>query len=74
MQLGLAPAIKAVSDIPVFCSFQGEDTFLESNRTISEPSLGVMRTASSILNASLPSERFSNTWQKDSKLGKKGFL
>ena len=30
MQVGLAPAIKQRRDIPVFCSLQGEDTFLES--------------------------------------------
>ncbi len=30
MQVGLAPAIKARSDIPIYCSFQGEDTFLDS--------------------------------------------
>ena len=30
MQVGLAPAIKAQADIPIYCSFQGEDTFLDS--------------------------------------------
>jgi glycosyltransferase involved in cell wall biosynthesis len=30
MQVALAPAIKRHKDIPVFCSLQGEDTFLES--------------------------------------------
>jgi glycosyltransferase involved in cell wall biosynthesis len=30
MQVGLAPAIKQRRDIPVFCSLQGEDAFLES--------------------------------------------
>ena len=60
MQLGLAPAIKAVSDIPVFCSFQGEDTFLES---LIEPYQSqvweVMRTASSHIARFLaPSEAF----------------
>ena len=60
MQLGLAPAIKAVSDIPVFCSFQGEDTFLES---LIEPYQSqvweVMHTASSHIERFLaPSEAF----------------
>ena len=30
MQVGLAPAIKNRSNIPVYCSLQGEDTFLDS--------------------------------------------
>jgi len=30
MQVGLAPAIKARADIPIYCSLQGEDTFLDS--------------------------------------------
>jgi glycosyltransferase involved in cell wall biosynthesis len=30
MQVALAPAIKRRKDIPIFCSLQGEDTFLES--------------------------------------------
>ena len=60
MQLGLAPAIKAVSNIPVFCSFQGEDTFLES---LIEPYQSqvweVMRTASAHIARFLaPSEAF----------------
>ena len=30
MQVGLASAIKSKADIPIFCSLQGEDTFLDS--------------------------------------------
>ena len=30
MQVGLAPAIKNKADIPIYCSLQGEDTFLDS--------------------------------------------
>lgn len=30
MQVSLAPAIRRIANIPIYCSFQGEDTFLES--------------------------------------------
>ena len=71
MQLGLAPAIKAVSDIPVFCSFQGEDTFLES---LIEPYQSqvweVMRTASSHIERFLaPSEAFFKYMAERLKIG-----
>ena len=72
MQVALAPAIKRRKDIPVFCSLQGEDTFLES---LIEPYKTqiweLMREASEAVEKYIsPSKTFADSMAKPLRLTK----